>query len=104
MTPLSFKFSYEDEDTDINVPLRSVVDYCPLSRLMHRANRTAIGTAYWNSGSVQDRHLPASRYFEEIQSKVHQAFAKMLNAKELARVLNANVHPKLFSSWLYVQL
>lgn len=72
------------------------------SGLTRRADRLRIGKDFWAPISSHDQHLPESQALVALVTAIHQAYHKMLNAKELARVLNANTHQKLFSSWLYV--
>ena len=74
----------------------------PLSGLMRRANRLQIGKDFWDQISYHNRPLPETQAFADLVNVIHEIYNKMLNAKELARVLNANTHQKLFSSWLYV--
>jgi hypothetical protein len=92
----------DDNDTRFHTPLRSIAEYMPLSGLMRRANRLQIGKDFWDQTSYHDRPLPETQAFADLVNVIHEIYNKMLNAKELARVLNANTHPKLFSSWLYV--
>jgi hypothetical protein len=82
--------------------LQSTFSYNPLDQLLTRASRTGIGQAYWGHQSYFDRQLPPSTEFLRIKRIVSGVFWAMLNTKELVRVLNANVHEQLFSSWLSV--
>ena len=81
-------------------PFQNITDYLPLDRLMTSKNRTATGRIFWENKSYQNRRLRTSAKFEALEGLIGKALKAMLNAKELARVLNANVHPKLFQSWL----
>jgi hypothetical protein len=91
---------HNEEEPDEYIPLHTVTDYCPLDRTLIRAQRSGNPNALINNRSVHTRVLPPSKFYVELETFVRHSLGKMLNSKELARVLNANVHPKLFSSWL----
>jgi hypothetical protein len=93
-----------DPDANIYIPLRSVTDYSPLDRTLTKAQRSGDPNALLNNRAIHTRVLLPSKYYVELETFVKHSPRKMLNSKELARVLNANVHPKLFSTWMYVAL
>ena len=93
--------AHDEADDRIYRPKHSVTDYLPMQRLMDRYRTSELGSAFWRSQAYHERHYPASPSFLKYKAVFEDIGFRMLNAKELAKVLNANTHPRLFSSWLY---
>jgi len=95
------RISHDEEDPEANIPARSIISYCPLDRALMKIQHTGIVSVLHNR-SIDSRIVPPSREYRAIERFVQHQLEKMLNSKELTKVLNANVHRKLFPQWLYV--
>ena len=81
-----------------NLPRYNVNQYCPLDQALMKLQQVKDSKKLFQSRPPSPSRQ--SRRLQDIIASVEATLTAMLNSKELTKLLNANVHPRLFPQWL----